>query len=265
MIVFGGAMGYTTPCTNDVWVLDGAMRGTPPLAWRKIDATAGPAPRAELGSAYDVVSNRLILFGGHDCIAPIFDDLWILTNANGDGKSEWIRVHPNSPAGSPGPRRSHSLSYDPATNRAILFGGSSDYADRHFQNDVWILTHANGVGGVPEWKLLKTLGEKPEGRAQHRAIFDAETNRLIVIGGQTRSLPGKDGTLDVWVLTGANGTTPTSSWGKLPGPSGSPLIAFGAAFDPNTQRVLVYGGYRVAGGKVAETSELRVLSNPFLQ
>lgn len=245
MIVFGGSTGYTTPCKNDVWILPGAMRGMPPLTWFKLDVAEGPAPRAEMAVAYDAPHRRLIVSGGHDCIAPIHNDLWILANANGIGRPEWLRQSPAVPQGSPGPRRNHSLLYDPLTNRAILFGGRAGYGGRAagFTNDLWILLNANGVGRTPEWRKFEYRGDSPPPLGFHRALYDGETNRALVIGG----MPPATGiespiTNQAWELIGATGGPGGQVWHKLRATSPPGITSFAVAYDPVSNRAIVFGG-----------------------
>src|SRR6266478_8550976 len=92
--------------------------------WIKLTPTGGPPP-ARFGhtSVYDPVSNRLIIFGGcatSACIttapAVTLNDLWVLTNANGQGGTPaWIQLTPTG--GPPPPRFLHATVYDPVNNR----------------------------------------------------------------------------------------------------------------------------------------------------
>ncbi len=85
MIVFGGGLGRSSPCTNAVYVLTNASGagGTP--TWSFL-TSGGPAPRFSHSVVYDPDSNKLIVFGGSNCAsAPSFNDLWVLSNANGSG------------------------------------------------------------------------------------------------------------------------------------------------------------------------------------
>lgn len=65
-IVFGGGLGYSSPCTNEVWVLSNAngLGGTP--AWTQLFPTNPPADSYVMTptASYDAASNRMIVFGG---------------------------------------------------------------------------------------------------------------------------------------------------------------------------------------------------------
>src|SRR3989442_4722794 len=95
-------------------------------------------------------------------------------------------------------------------------------------SDTWVLTHANGLGGTPEWgqlPLTLTL-------AAHFAAYDPLTNRMIVFGGHL-GVKRSDRN-EVKILLDANGIgdpawitlTPT---GTLPPPRGEVTAG---AYDP---------------------------------
>ncbi len=247
MIIVAGAAGHTTPCLADVWVLDNAMRGTPPLRWRKIDvAGSGPAPRAEFGAFYDAHNNRLVVQGGHDCIAPVFPDIWVLNLAK-SFPARWSRITPAAPQGAPPPLRSQLMAYDAENNRAIVFGGMDGRYPRDAValGDVWVLTNANGLGGRPEWVRPALRGDPIPPTSKAMGAYDPATNRLIVFGGYHNSGAASEPTADVWVLEGANGLAPHANWRKLAtgGSSPGPRVSGAVVFDPNTERLILFGGY----------------------
>jgi DNA-binding SARP family transcriptional activator len=243
MILFGGAFGYTAPCTDELWVLTNASgtNGTP--RWKRIAHPPGaqwPAPRAEHAVAYDEKSNRLMLYGGHDCVAPVYTDYWVLHDADGTtGTPSWERITPDSSGGAPREPRGQAMAFSPASNRLIVFGGF-DYRKSEFLNETWILTNANGLGATPTWKRVNLKGPQPTGRIHTAFGFDPSTNRLLVTFGI-----GKDGLLsDTWVLAGADGTPLESRWIPLtPGfPQPSLRQNPAALFDPIGNRLIIFGG-----------------------
>ena len=153
MIVFGGDpnVGYCFNDVNDVWVLTNAD-GTGGMAgWTQLSPTGTPPSiRSAASAVYDPTSNRMIIYGGNEqCLNPT-SDLWVLTNANGlGGTPGWIQL--TAAGGGPGPRTGHTASYDTANNRMILFGGRLTIGAG--TNDTWVLSNANGLGGIPTWTL----------------------------------------------------------------------------------------------------------------
>ena len=211
-----------------------------------------PAPRNDtVVAVYDPSSNRLITFGGITYCCTNFNDVWILTNANGvGGVPEWIKLSPAGPQGFPAPRGRHSAVYDPSNNRMIIFGGGNFTGDPSCNfcifnplfNDVWVLTNANGLGGTPTWVPLFPDGGSPAGRAGHHAIYDPASNRMTIFGG------GNNGIMvvpnDVWVLTNANGLGGNPAWVQLD-PTGQippPVEAFAIGYDSVNNIMIIFGG-----------------------
>ena len=239
MIVFGGALGRSSPCENDTWILNHAngVAGTP--AWLSV-AAAGTAPhvRASHAAVYDPGSNRMIIFGGNDCSSGFFNDVWVLSNANGlGGTPTWTQL---SPAGAPPSPREHlSAVYDPTNNIMIIFGGVD--SDNDVFNDVWTLSNANGTGGTPTWTQLSPSNSPPPGREAPTATYDATNNRMTIFGGASSSALLND----VWVLSGANGVGGPPAWTQL-SPTGNvppaPRYAHTAVYDPASNTMIVFAG-----------------------
>jgi hypothetical protein len=152
MTVFGG---YSF--VNSVWTLSNAngLTGTP--AWKNIIANgAAGAPRARYGAQaiYDPASNRMTIFGGVGDFGPtnpdldvgMFNDVWVLANANGSGGApSWTQLHPKFNGDgvmTPGARMWFSTVRDPNTNSMIIFGGIAFEAA---YGSPWVLSHANGL------------------------------------------------------------------------------------------------------------------------
>jgi len=57
----------------------------------------------------------------------------------------WTQLFPTG--GPPAERHNQTTAFDPGSNRMIVFGGRSISGTMF--NDVWVLTHANGLGGTP--------------------------------------------------------------------------------------------------------------------
>lgn len=205
MISFGGHLAFFFTDQNDVRVLVNADGTGGPPAWTQL-VPIGPAPlpRSDAAVAYDQASNRLILFGGapttpSPTLFPPFNDVWVLTNANGlGGTPQWTQLTPTG--GPPAPRGTQSadptIQYDPATNQLFLFGGGD--GTQSF-NDVWVLSNANGLGGTPHWTQLTPTGGSPPARGGHSAGYSAATGRMVVaMGRNDAALPPLFN--DVWVL-----------------------------------------------------------------
>jgi uncharacterized protein YjbI with pentapeptide repeats len=219
-----------------------------------------PSARADSSAVYDSATNQLLVFAGNDTgctFFPSLNDLWSLSNANGNGGvPQWTQV---STLGTPPPvRRGQSAVYNPGSNRMVVFGGDPIGCGVGKYNDLWVLTNANGIGGTPTWASLSPLGTPPAARSDHAAVYDVANNRMIIFGGF-----GPSGNLsDVWVLSNADGVGGTPQWTQL-APTGSIPTATGlqaAAYDPGSNRLIVFGGWRCCSAP-PQYNELTVLTN----
>jgi hypothetical protein len=174
--------------------------------------------RFAAAAVYDAPTNSLIVFGGASA-TTVDNDVIALANANGIGTSNWTTVIPNGAPGSPAARTFHSAVYDAANSRMIVFGGCTFTGDfcTALQNDVWVLTNANGVSGTPTWVQPAPTGTLPPPRWAHAAAYDPVNNRMIIYGGSNDS----GSFSDTWVLSNANGSGGTPAWTQL-SPSGGP-------------------------------------------
>src|SRR5262249_35121343 len=205
MIVFGGST-FGGGTFSDVWVLTNAngLGGSP--TWIQLSPSGGPPTgQSDARAVYDVANNILIVSAGYRSDdSTITNGSWALSNANGLGGSPtWTNLVPDGAPGSPPQRASHSAVYDPATNRMIIYGGQG--AEIHPPlGDTWVLSNANGLGGIPEWTQLAPDGVLPVARIFHTAVFDAATGRMTVFGGG--SFEGIF--FSAWVLTDATAASP---------------------------------------------------------
>jgi hypothetical protein len=241
--VFGGDTQGTasSPYLNDLWILSGA-NGTGISAWQQgiaQGAAGSPSPRENSTAVYDQSSNRMIMFGG-DADGGGFNDLWILLNADGtSGTPTWVQQFPTNP---PPGRSVHTAVYDPATNRMIIYGGQTAASFGTFLGDAWVLTNANGTeASPPAWIRLSPNGSIPTARSHHVAAYDSTLNKMVIYGGE--------GLVDTWVLSNANGLGGSPQWTLL-APTGQPPPQFGdthSMYDPQTQRLIIFGGSTPAG------------------
>jgi hypothetical protein len=241
MTIFGGGLGLPAPCANDVWILNGAngRSGTP--NWIAVTPSGTtPVARIYSGGAYDPNSNSLIVFGGSDCSTGYFNDVWVLSNANGEvGTAAWTQLAPSGTP--PAARESGSVVYDATDNILMVYGG--DAGGSPF-GDVWILSNANGNGGTPTWTQLTPTGTAPMSRTGQSATYDATNNRMTVFGGIISGIT----LTDSWVLTFANGIGGTSAWSLIPTQGTAPSLAYhSAVYDSKLNNTYVFAGTSSAG------------------
>jgi len=186
MIVFGANTGPgPINLSNKVWVLKNAngLGGMP--EWLEL-APSGtlPTPRGGPMTVYDAANNMLIVYAGYASGGGALTDLWVLNNANGlGGAPQWTKL---AYLGTPPPQRAWSQrpSYDPSTNRLMLFGGCDNGCSvGNYVNEVWTLSNANGLNGIPQFTQLYPTGGPPAKRNDFGSGYDSTSNRLIIFGG----------------------------------------------------------------------------------
>ena len=235
MMVFGGNVGSST-CANDVWILTGAngQSGTPAWINTTVSGTE-PVARVNAGGAYDPNTNSMIVFGGNNCGTNYFNDVWVLSNANGaSGSSTWMQLAPTGTA--PPARQNGTAVYDSTNNILMVYAG--DAGGTPF-GDVWILSNANGSGGTPAWTQLLPTGTAPPSRTGQTATFDSVNNRMTIFGGTS----GSSTMTDVWVLTNANGIGTTPAWVQSLPTGTAPSVAYhSAVYDSAKNNLYVFAG-----------------------
>jgi hypothetical protein len=213
MIAFGGHFAFFGNDQNDTRTLSNANGVTSPSSWSTLATSGGPPSiRALHSTVYDAANNRMVLYAGANlqknfcCGFPFgnmvsdYGDLWVLGNASGiGGTPTWAMQVPAGP--SPPSRFSHTAVYDELNNRMLVFGGV--HVVNFFTQtlvllgDIWVLDHANGLGGTPTWTQLFPSGTPPGPRSTVTAAFDAANQRMILLGGRDENdIPSNR----VWVL-----------------------------------------------------------------
>ncbi len=196
---------------------------------------------SEHSAVYDPGSNAMIVFGGLDQNNVPQNSVLVESNANGSAGLQagvWSELNP---AVVPPARIFHSAVYDQANNRMIVFGGCADLNCDIPLNDTWVLSNANGLGGVPVWTQLSPSSSLPTAREGHNAVYDAANNRLIVYSGAGAGFASLS---DVWVLSHANGIGGTPTWSQLSPAGNTPDAVDGstAVYDPGSNSMIVFGG-----------------------
>lgn len=225
---------------------------------------APPAVRTLHTAILSTSGNRMVVFGGLNgpgsvTTHPMFNDVWVLSNADGSdaGAPAWTQLLPTGSA--PSARGYHTAVHDAANNRMIVFAGDPNigFCDGA-ANDVWVLANADGTGGTPSWTQLNPSGGPPEMRQGTRAVYDAASNRLIAFGGSTNACrPLND--REVWVLSNANGLGGSPAWTRLMPEGTSPAARahHTQVYDPASNRLIVFGGSLSTG----EANDVWVLEN----
>lgn len=180
LVVFGGYDGITPPANRvgDLWQL--SLGGAP--AWSPL-AASGPPPSARSGHrfAYDPSRQRLVMFGGYD--TAMLNDVWVLTLG---ASPAWTPLAASG--GAPAPRADMVVTYDPAFDRLLVFGGYDGYFTFR---DLWELRFLPS----PSWHLL-SVNEMP-GAYLSFGAYDPMRMEFLTHGGINDG--GRQS--DTWVWT----------------------------------------------------------------
>lgn len=209
-VLFGGnpVPGLSQP-TNDTWLWDGT-------SWLELQPEERPAPREDHAMVFDRARGVVVLFGGQEGSFPRteFDDTW---EWNG---TTWTQLNPPV---KPSARYEHSMAYDVARQRVVLFGGTSQSLGITWFRDTW------------EWDgttwTLRAQASGPSAEAQHSMAYDAASQRTVLFGGTAQGQPAGE----AWEWNGTAWTQRSAPPVEPPG-TDAKLV-----YDTARQRTLMFG------------------------
>ena len=184
LVVFGG-YGSPDPPHNlfsDLWTL--SFAGDAPTWTAHEPPGVRPAARCMTTMVYEPLHDRFIVMFGSDWGGGTFADVWELRFTP---DAVWRQM---APSGSPVSRAGAMAVFDPARDRALVFGGTTatDPLD-----DTWALdlTTSDGM-----WYPI-TPALRPPARSLGLLQLDATNDRALLFGGEVEL----DFMNDVWELT----------------------------------------------------------------
>jgi len=144
---------------------------------------------------------------------------------------QWTQLRPSA---APSARGGHSMVYDFARKKVVLFGGIDDTDDRTtLLNDTWVYDPASNtwVGSRP--------GGAPPARTYFSMVYDSGAKKTLLFGGQDWSRLLRD----LWAYDAAAG-----AWTELH-PVGGPSarVHHSMAYDPGVEKVILFGGSDATG------------------
>ena len=206
--------------------------------WR--DMSSKEQPRRESHSAvYDSRGKRMVVFGGSDGGHLDLYDIWALDlDPTSPTFEKWQNLTVEK--GHPDGRIQHTAIYDARKNRMLISGGYAKDSRRMFE-DTWAYQFADARNQPGTWKRIDNGRLSPPARRQAIGVYDAAQNWFILEGGESAQSTSREHLYmnDVWAfdLT-ADTWLPLSSSDPAP----APKISQQAAYDPDTQSVILYGG-----------------------
>lgn len=217
MVLFGGLTNERT-VLGDTWTFD--LNGG---VWEDQTPSVAPPARSDPGLAYDVQSDRMVLFGGVTNVDGPFVDLNDTWAYDVDSNT-WQNLEP---ASAPGIRHGHQTVYDLGSDRVIMVGGHTGRGPTAVLfGDTWAYDFDTNT-----WTEVAPI--PGQGTANfHGFAYDAESDRAVMYGGD-----GSTST-DTWAYD-----YDTDTWTNM-NPAASPpgLSGYAMAYDTESDRVVLFGG-----------------------
>ncbi len=167
VVLFGG-LDTNGQTQGDTWIWNGVdwIYATPVIA-------PSPSARNSYAMAFDVSSQKVILFGGEDASLNSLNDTWTWNGTN------WTQVTALSTV--PPVREGAGMAYDSALGEVVLFGGQQSPLSPNYLNDTWAWS---GTGWTNLTPNPITSTNSPLRRwAGNSLVYDAAQGQMILFGG----------------------------------------------------------------------------------
>jgi len=206
-----------------LWPAIAAAADTPSTAaieWVQLTPTVSPSPREGVAMAYDLVSGKIVIFGGYSGTQGYLGDTWTF-----DGVT-WTQL---TPPVSPPARVAASMAYDAAIQKLVMFGGYTTTAG--YFGDTWVFDGSTGTWEHPHPSLSPPAATEPS------VFTDPVTGRVDTFGGFNTQTQYQS---SIWQFAG-------TTWIQLT-PAASPSARCGAiaTLDSALKNVVLFGGQGVS-------------------
>jgi hypothetical protein len=213
-VMFGGISSLISIAlpNNQTWEWDGTD-------WTQATPAASPTGRAHYGLAYDLLRQRVVMYGG-----TTNPGLLITSNETWEYNGiTWTQVA-QATAANPGPRQYPGMAFHQATGRTVLFGGINPQTGGN--SDTWLF---DGTA----WTLAPNAGAVPAPRSAPKLAYDLGRAAVLMQGG---SVPSTGAPIDeTWDWNGAG-------WQRLLVPQPSSRSRSHLAYDTLRSRMVLWGG-----------------------
>ena len=208
------ANGSSVP-VNDTWIWKGR-------AWTNLKPKSLPNPvRSSAAMASNLATKKIVLFGGEVGISAgwALNDTWIW-----DGVT-WKQVFPKH---IPPSRKGHSMTYDPSTNRILMFGGYARWGAQVPRKDLW-------AWDGKDWTLLDAGKSGGPGHRIEPGFAAIPGRKGVYLWGGHSFVGGRKDYRDVWHWDG-------KSWRQVAKDTG-PTVFDGSngAWVPGTSSIIAIG------------------------
>ncbi|MFW9849114.1 MAG: kelch repeat-containing protein [Candidatus Thorarchaeota archaeon] len=193
-----------------------------------------PLGRANLMMAYDIESDITIIYGGWKTPEPFeLGDTWSYDFDN----DSYTNLNPTI---SPPVREVSQMVYDSQSDKMVMFGGLENYNDLIYRKDTWTYDY-----NTNSWENV-TTSVAPGARGAYGMVYDSESDRIILFGGEQAGVGIFN---DTWAFD-----VETSTWEKM-NPAIFPSSRYfpSMAYDEESDRVILFSGRGVGPEKIAST------------
>jgi hypothetical protein len=197
----------------------------PPVTVPDTTGVAWPSPRYIVTAGFDEESDLLVLFGGTKSEDFGLNDTWVYD-------PETRTWEQRDPAVKPPVRFGAAMTYDPSIDRMVMFGGIADL--RYVYEDLWLYDANDDT-----WEQVAPEGPRPPMRTYASMVYVDSLGGILLFGG-TQDWALGQGTMlaDTWFLD-----TATMTWTEIAGAGPTARDAFGLAYDPEADLVVLAGGF----------------------
>jgi len=141
----------------------------------------------------------------------------------------------------PSARYGYGMVYDESVNKLVLFGGGyQDSSSSTCYGDMWLYDPVMNI-----WTEIFP-SQHPTARHSHSMIYDSINQKIVLFGGIDIN---NNWVGDTWIFD-----SQTTMWTQVfPDNSPSTRGSVSSFYDPQSQRVILFGGYRPVGGHYDDT------------
>jgi hypothetical protein len=233
VVLFGGQNG--TKYYDSTWIYNYQSN-----TWANM-TTGSPHPnnRAEHGMAFDIESNKTILFGGRYSSGNYKYDTWVYYY----GGNSWQNM---TTTNRPSPRSLMGMTYDSFNDRAVVFAG-------------WVSGNVDETWGYDDnFNIWIWMNPPFQARYFHAMAYDWDSNLAIMFGGDTGSMMLDD----TWAYDMAQNKWTCMAPFNI-GPGG--LKGHAMAYDVSQKKVVLFGGIDKSGAIRSDTWVYDIVANKWTQ
>lgn len=196
--------------------------------WQKMNPLQTPKSRAGHRMAYDMESDRLILFGGFEAKnvnSPVYGETWAY-DFNSD---TWTLMAPET---SPPKRVYHGMVYDSESDRIIVWGGR--LVERLDDNTIWAYDF-----NTDTWTQHSSPSAPRPELAYPGMVYRPVSDQVVIFGGAAVITPFDcEVSRQTWVYE-----FNTNTWRRLAPAATPPSMGVHAmAYSDRADKIAIFGG-----------------------